>query len=102
MECLKENKQLAEKCTEVAKTYLMCRMDAYASATLLDTTRTGTLSASLDRINALSGINSVQVVSASSSLRIVLIVVQELDAEAVPARAGARGTVRGSQTRHST
>lgn len=35
MECLKENKQLAERCTEVAKTYLMCRMDAYASDTIL-------------------------------------------------------------------
>eukprot|EP00892_Ulva_mutabilis_P002485 jgi/Ulvmu1/12237/UM086_0028.1 len=28
MECLKEKKNMAEECTDLAKSYLMCRMDA--------------------------------------------------------------------------
>lgn len=29
MECLKANKNMAEECADMAKTYLVCRMDAY-------------------------------------------------------------------------
>lgn len=31
MECLKTKNNMAEECTGLAKSYLMCRMDAYVS-----------------------------------------------------------------------